>query len=136
MLLKAHRLLERLGQAGTPFKYLGGEYVGLDIASTTSKTEGGTNAQLRAHWAWERNTRNGRSNGSTTCTANNRRRPPKLIETHHHHHPSKTETAAPTEPAPVRSTTSPGSAPTKASGTGKAGQDGHDMPGIYTRFVL
>ncbi len=46
-LRKAYRLLERLGQAGTLFTYLEGEYAGLDIASTTNRIEGGTNAQLR-----------------------------------------------------------------------------------------
>ncbi|MHC8608423.1 IS1249 family transposase [Paenarthrobacter ureafaciens] len=46
-LRKAYRLLERLGQAGTLFTYLSREYNGLDIASTTNRIEGGTNAQLR-----------------------------------------------------------------------------------------
>lgn len=32
--------------------------------------------------------------------------------------------------------TAQASAPMKASGTAKAGQDDHDAPGIYTRFVL
>jgi hypothetical protein len=46
-LREAYRLLERLGQAGTLFTCLKGEYAGLDIASTTNRIEGGTNAQPR-----------------------------------------------------------------------------------------
>jgi hypothetical protein len=46
-LRKAYRLLERLSQAGTLFTYLRTEFVGLQIASTTNRIEGGTNAQLR-----------------------------------------------------------------------------------------
>ncbi|WP_441414830.1 hypothetical protein [Arthrobacter sp. 2MCAF14] len=39
--------LERLSQAGTLFTYLRTEFTGLDIAATTNRIEGGTNAQLR-----------------------------------------------------------------------------------------
>lgn len=46
-LRKAYRLLERLSQAGTLFTYLRHEFIGLDIAATTNRIEGGTNAQLR-----------------------------------------------------------------------------------------
>lgn len=46
-LRKAYRLLERLSQAGTLFTYLRHEFAGLDIAATTNRIEGGTNAQLR-----------------------------------------------------------------------------------------
>lgn len=46
-LRKAYRLLERLSQAGTLFTYLRTEFTGLDIAATTNRIEGGTNAQLR-----------------------------------------------------------------------------------------
>lgn len=46
-LRKAYRLLERLSQAGTLFTYLRTEFAGLQIASTTNRIEGGTNAQLR-----------------------------------------------------------------------------------------
>lgn len=46
-LRKAYRLLERLSQSGTLFTYLRTEFAGLDIASTTNRIEGGTNAQLR-----------------------------------------------------------------------------------------
>ena len=46
-LRKAYRLLERLSQAGTLFTYLRHEFTGLDIAATTNRIEGGTNAQLR-----------------------------------------------------------------------------------------
>lgn len=46
-LRKAYRLLERLSQAGTLFTYLRTEFSGLDIAATTNRIEGGTNAQLR-----------------------------------------------------------------------------------------
>ncbi len=45
-LRKAYRLLERLSQAGTLFTYLRTEFTGLDIAATTNRIEGGTNAQL------------------------------------------------------------------------------------------
>ena len=46
-LRKAYRLLERLSQAGTLFTYLRDEFATLQIASTTNRIEGGTNAQLR-----------------------------------------------------------------------------------------
>ncbi|BAS13634.1 transposase [Arthrobacter sp. Hiyo8] len=46
-LRKAYRLLERLSQAGSLFTYLRTEFTGLDIAATTNRIEGGTNAQLR-----------------------------------------------------------------------------------------
>lgn len=46
-LRKAYRLLERLSRAGTLFTYLRHEFAGLDIAATTNRIEGGTNAQLR-----------------------------------------------------------------------------------------
>lgn len=46
-LRKAYRLLERLSQAGTLFTYLRAEHTGLNIAPTTNRIEGGTNAQLR-----------------------------------------------------------------------------------------
>jgi len=46
-LRKAYRLLERLSQAGTLFTYLRTEHAGLNIAPTTNRIEGGTNAQLR-----------------------------------------------------------------------------------------
>lgn len=46
-LRRAYRLLERLSQAGTLFTYLRAEFAGLQIASTTNRIEGGTNAQLR-----------------------------------------------------------------------------------------
>jgi hypothetical protein len=44
---KAYRLLERLSQAGKLFTYLRTEFAGLQIASTTNRIQGGTNAQLR-----------------------------------------------------------------------------------------
>ena len=46
-LRKAYRFLERLGQAGTLFTHLRSEFIGLDIAPTTNRIEGGTSVQLR-----------------------------------------------------------------------------------------
>jgi hypothetical protein len=80
---RAYRLLERLGQAGTLFNCLGGEYAGLALALTTNRFEGGTNAQfrrlMRAHQGMSETHQNASLKDSSTCTASSR--PASLIGT-------------------------------------------------------
>lgn len=138
-LRKAYRLLERLGQAGTLFTYLSREYNGPDIASTTNRIEGGTNAQLRlilrTHRGMGEEHQKRAIEWYLYLHSEQPRPPATLIETSHYR-PAKrtTQTLQEQEPGPELYST--GSAQTKASGTAPAGQDAPNTPGIYTRFVL
>ena len=95
-LRKASRLLERLSQAGTLVTYLRSEFASLQIASTTNRIDGGTDAQLRLLLRAHR------------AISEEHRKPP----------------ATKTIPAP--SATAPDSAQKKDSGPAKDGPDAPD----------
>lgn len=101
-LRKAYRLLERLGQAGTLFTYLSSEYAGLDIASTTNRIEGGTNAQLRlllrAHRGMSEEHQKRAIEWYLYLHSEQPQPPAKLIKAHHYR-PAMTK-ATPTEHEP------------------------------------
>ncbi|MFE4082847.1 IS1249 family transposase [Arthrobacter sp. NtRootA1] len=102
-LRKAYRLLERLGQAGTLFTYLQAEYTGLDIASTTNRIEGGTNAQLRlilrAHRGMSEDHQKRAIEWYLYLHSDQPRPPAKLIE-NRHYKPGRTNASTTTEPEP------------------------------------
>ncbi|WP_251044785.1 hypothetical protein [Arthrobacter sp. ISL-5] len=104
-LRKAYRLLERLGQAGTLFTYLGSEYAGLDIASTTNWIEGGTNAQLRlllrAHRGRSEEHQKRAIAWYLYLHSEQPLPPGKLIKARHHNPPKpRTKTPAQQDPGP------------------------------------
>lgn len=98
-LRKAYRLLERLSQAGTLFTYLRTEFTGLDIASTTNRIEGGTNAQLRlllrAHRGMSEVHQKRAIEWYLYLHSENPVRPTRLIRQEHH-----TPKRLPAQPAP------------------------------------
>ncbi|CAH0176834.1 hypothetical protein SRABI83_01328 [Arthrobacter sp. Bi83] len=102
-LRKAYRLLERLSQAGTLFTYLEAEYAGLDIASTTNRIEGGTNAQLRLLLRAHRGTSEEHQKRAIEWYLylhSEQPRPPTKLIQDRHYGPAKTKASAPTERDP------------------------------------
>ncbi len=138
-LRKAYRLLERLSQAGMLFTYLRTEFAGLQIASTTNRIEGGTNAQLRlllrAHRGMSEEHRKRAIewylylHSEQPCHRPNSSKPSITV-------PPRPKPSPRPSRSPGPSSTAPDSAPTKDSGIAKDGQAAHDTPEIYTRFVL
>jgi hypothetical protein len=119
----------------TLFTYLRTEFTGLDIASTTNRIEGGTNAQLRlllrAHRGMSEVHQkraiewylylHSETRSSPPGSSGKSTRPPN--DSRHNQHPSNPTAPTNTAPAP---------APKKAPGPAKAGQDAPNTPGIYT----
>jgi hypothetical protein len=82
-----------------------------------------------------RNTRSVPSSGTSTCTASNPDRQQSSSKTATTDQP-RSKPAPRQNGTPAPSSTAPDSALKKASGTAPDGQDAHDTPGNYTRFVL
>lgn len=138
-LRKAYRLLERLSQARTLFTYLRREFTGLQIASTTNRIEGGSNAQLRlllrAHRGMSEEHRKRAIEWHLYLHSEQPLPPAKLIQASHYR-TAKTTPRLLLSRTQALSSTAPTSTPTQGSGPANVRQEAHDAPEIYTRFVL